>query len=110
MPSVDWHGGLTHFIDARITASQSANFCNKVYRNQNFTVTLVYRLRKIMWKCNFFEQFRKLIYRYKIIGYSLDIMRQTACLGVNPIIVDSYASLFNFITTVRDSDSMTATS
>ena len=40
--------------------------------------------------------------------YSLDIMRQTACLVVNPIIVDGYASLFNFTTAVRASDSMTA--
>ena len=45
---------------------------------------------------NFSEQFRKLINRYKRIGYSLDIMRQTACLVVNPIIVDGYASLFFF--------------
>ena len=43
---------------------------------------LVYRFRKIVGKSNFWEQFRKLN-RYKIIGYSLDIMRQTACLVVN---------------------------
>ena len=55
----------------------------------------------------FSEQFRKLINRYKIIGYSLDIMRQTACLVVNPIIVDGYASLFNCTTADRASDSMT---
>ena len=48
--------------------------------------------------------------RYKRIGYSLDIMRQTACLVVNPIIVDGYASLFNCTTAVRASDSMTASS
>ena len=36
------------------------------------------------------------------------IMRQTACLVVNPIIVDGYASLFNCTTAVRASDSMTA--
>ena len=35
-------------------------------------------------------------------------MRQTACLVVNPIIVDGYASLFNCTTAVRASDSMTA--
>ena len=46
----------------------------------------------------------------KRIGYSLDIMRQTACLVVNPIIVDGYASLFNCTTAVRASDSMTASS
>ena len=55
---------------------------------------LVYRFRKIVGKSNFSEQFRKLINRYKRIGYSLDIMRQSACLVVNPIIVDGYASLF----------------
>ena len=70
---------------------------------------LVYRFRKIVGKSNFSEQFRKLINRYKRIGYSLDIMRQTACL-VNPIIVDGYASLFNCTTAVRASDSMTASS
>ena len=35
-------------------------------------------------------------------------MRQTACLVVNPIIVDGYASHFNCTTAVRASDSMTA--
>ena len=78
-------------------ASVWKHFCNKVYR-------------KIVGKSNFSEQFRKLINRYKIIGYSLDIMRQTACLVVNPIIVDGYASLFNCTTAVRASDSMTASS
>ena len=71
---------------------------------------LVYRFRKIVGKSNFSEQFRKLINRYKRIGYSLDIMRQTACLVVNPIIVDGYASLFNCTTAVRASDPMTASS
>ena len=71
---------------------------------------LVYGFRKIVGKSNFSEQFRKLINRYKIIGYSLDIMRQTACLVVNPIIVDGYASLFTCTTAVRASDSMTASS
>ena len=71
---------------------------------------LVYRFRKIVGKSNFSEQFRKLINRYKRIGYSLDIMRQTACLDVNPITLDGYASLFNCTTAVRASDTMTASS
>ena len=54
---------------------------------------LVYKFRKIVGKSNFSEQLRELINRYKKIGYSLDIIRQTACLVVNPIIVDSHASL-----------------
>ena len=71
---------------------------------------LVYRFRKIVGKSNFSEQFRNFINRSKRIGYSLDIMRQTACLVVNPIIVDGYASLFNCTTAVRASDSVTASS
>ena len=69
---------------------------------------LVYRFRKIVGKSNFSEQFRN--NRYKRIGYSLDIMRQSACLAVNPIIVDGYASLFNCTTAARASDSMKASS
>ena len=71
---------------------------------------LVYRFRKIVGKSNFSEQFRKLINRYKRIGYSLDIMRQTACLVVNPIFVVNFASLFNCTTAVRASGSITASS
>ena len=68
------------------------------------------RFRKNVGKSNFSEQFNKLINHYKRIGYSLDIMRQTACLVVNPVIVDGYASLFNCTTAVRASDSMTPSS
>ena len=71
---------------------------------------LVYRFRKIAGKSNFSEQFRKLINRYKRIGYSLDITQQTTCLVHNPIIVDGYASIFNCTTAVRASDSMTVSS
>ena len=52
------------------------------------------RIRNITGKSNFAEQFRKLINRYKRIEYNPYIMRQTACLVVNPITVDSYALLF----------------
>ena len=66
----------------------------------------MYRFRKIVEKFNFSEQFRKLInrYEYKRIGYSLDIMQQTACVVINPIIVDGYASLFNCTMAVWASD------
>ena len=68
---------------------------------------LVYRIRNIVGKSNFSEQFRKLINRYKRIGYNPYVM-QTACLVINPNSVDSYASLFNCTTAGRTSDSMTA--
>ena len=71
---------------------------------------LVYRIRKIVGKSNFSEQFRKLINRYKRIGYNPYVMRQTACLVINPTSVGSYASLFDCTTAGRASDSLTASS
>ena len=77
-----------------------------------FNGDLVYRIRKNVGKSNFAEQFRKFInrYIYKRIGYNPYIMRQTACLVVNQITVDSYALLFNWTAVVRGSDSMKASS
>ena len=33
--------------------------------------------------------------RYKRIGFNLNVMRQSACLVINPITVDGYATIFN---------------
>ena len=44
---------------------------------------LVYRIRKIVGKSNFSEQFRKIINRYKRIRYNPYVMRQIACLVIN---------------------------
>ena len=46
--------------------------------------------------------------KYSRSGYSLDIMRQTACLVFNPIMVEGYAALFSCTAVVQASDSMTA--
>ena len=43
---------------------------------------------------------------YKSIGYNINVMRQSACLVINPITVDSFVSLFNCTPVVRASDSM----
>ena len=56
---------------------------------------LVYKFRKI-YACNDFStQFRKIILRYKKMGYNINVIRQTACMVVNPITVNNFASLFN---------------
>ena len=55
---------------------------------------------------DFSDQFRKIIIRYKRIGYKLNVMRQSACLVINPITVD--ATLFNCTPVDRASDSMMA--
>ena len=57
---------------------------------------------------DFSDQFRKIIMRYKRNDYNLNIMRQSACLAINPIMVDGYATLFNCTPVDRASDSMMA--
>ena len=52
--------------------------------------------------------FRKIITRYRRIGYNLNVMRQSACLVFNPIMVDNYAAFFNCTPVGRASDSMMA--
>ena len=54
----------------------------------------------------FSDQFRKVILRYKRMGYKIYVMRQSACLVVNPITVDSFASVFNCTPDGHASDSM----
>ena len=48
--------------------------------------------------------FNKIIDRYQKIGYNIDVLRQTACLVVNPIKVISFAYLFNCMTVGRALD------
>ena len=65
---------------------------------------LVYKFRKIIGKNDFPHHFKKIIVRYKKIGYNIDVLRQTAGLVVNPIKVNSFAYLFNCTTVGRASD------
>ena len=74
----------------------------------DFYGDLVYKLRKIIGKTEFPDQFKKIIMQSKRIGYNIDIMRQSACLVVNPITVNNFAILFNFTPVGRGSDSMIA--
>ena len=55
---------------------------------------------------DFSDQFQKTIMRYKRIGYNLNIMRPSACLVINPIMVDGFAALFNCTPVDRTSDSI----
>ena len=69
---------------------------------------LVYKFKKIRGMTDFSYQCRKVIMRYKRIGYYLNVMRQSSCLVINPIKVDGYAALFNCTPVDRASDSMMA--
>ena len=65
---------------------------------------MVYKFRKIIGKNDFPCHFKKIIVRYKKIGYNIDVLRQTAFLVVNPIKINRFAYLFNCTTVGRASD------
>ena len=55
---------------------------------------LVYKFKKLIGWYDFSFRFRKIITRYRRIGYNLNVMRQSVCLVFNPIMVDNYAAFF----------------
>ena len=69
---------------------------------------LVYKFKKLIGSNDFTFQFRKIITRYRRIGYNLNVMRQSSCLVFNPIMVDNCAAFFNCTPAGRASDSMIA--
>ena len=69
-----------------------------------FNGGLEYKFRKIIGKYDFLNFFKKIFIRYKKIGYNIDVLRQIACLVVNPIKVYNFAYLFNCTTVGRASD------
>ena len=81
---------------------------NEGLSEPEFYGDLVYKFKKIVGRVDFSDQFRKIIVRYKRIGYDINIMRQSACLVFNPITVNNFASLFNCTPVGRASDSMMA--
>ena len=60
---------------------------------------LVYKFRKKIGKYYFPYHFKKIIVRYIKIGYNIDVLRQSACLVVNPIKVN-FSDLYNCTTVV----------
>ena len=69
---------------------------------------LVYKFKKLKGRNYFYFQFRKIITRYRRIGYNLNVKQQSACLVFNPIMVDNYAAFFNCTPVGRASDLMMA--
>ena len=69
---------------------------------------LVYKFKKLKGINDLSFQFRKIITRYRRIGYNLNVMRQSASLVFNPIMFDNYAAFFNCTPVGRESDSMMA--
>ena len=76
--------------------------------NPEFYGDLVYKFKKIIGNPNFSNLFKSIVNSFKRAGYTLDIMRQTACLVFNPIMVEGYAALFSCTAVIQASDSITA--
>ena len=53
---------------------------------------------------DFSGQYRKVIMRYKRIGYDSNVMQQSACLVINSITIDTFAALFNCMPVDRASN------
>ena len=83
-------------------------FLHQGLSEPEFYGDLVYKFKKNVGRVDFSDPFRKIIVRYKRIGYNINIMRQSACLVFNPITVNNLASLLNCIPVGRASDSMMA--
>ena len=75
--------------------------------NYNYS-DIVYKFKRIDGKPNFSDQFEKIVKRYINVAYNLDVMRQSACLVLNPITVYRYGFPFNCTTVGQALDSMTA--
>ena len=76
--------------------------------NPEFYRDLVYKLKKIFGNPSLSDLFKRIVNRFRIAGYTLDIMRQTACQVFNPIMVEDYVALFSCTAVVKASDSMSA--
>ena len=75
--------------------------------NLEFYGDLVYTFN-IIGNPNFSDLFKRIVNRFRREEYTLYIMRQTACLVFNPIMVEGYAALLSCTAMIQTSDSMTA--
>ena len=69
--------------------------------NPEFYGDLVYKFKKIIGNPNFSNLLKRIVNRLKRAGYSLDIMRQTACLVFNRIMVDLMKAMLHSLVARR---------
>ena len=101
----------TPFLINMFTALKGSRFnfhLREGLSEPEFYGDFVYKIKKLIGRNDFSFQFRKIITRYRHIGYNLNIMRQSACLVFYPIMVDNYAAFFNCSPVGRASDFMMA--
>ena len=71
-------------------------------------VTWFINFTKLIGRNDFSFHFRKIVTRYRRIEYNLNVMRQSACLVFNPVMVDNYAAFFNCTPVGRAPESLMA--
>ena len=81
-----WHFELIEKYHVSLKKLMQQGICNP-----EFYGDLVYK--KIIGNPNFSNLFKHIVNRFKRAGYTLGIMRQTACLVFNSIMVEGYAAL-----------------
>ena len=74
------------------------------FSKPEFYGDLVFKFREIIGKNDLPHHCKKIIAHYKKIGYNIDVLRQTACLAVNPIMFNNFAYLFDCTTVGRALD------
>ena len=72
------------------------NFLQQGIYNPELYEDLFYKLTKILENPNFSDPFKTVVNLFKKVRYDLNLMRQTACLVFNPIMVDRYNTLFSY--------------
>ena len=97
-----------HYKLISIYNNGSKTLLNEGLPEPEFYNDLAYIFKKLIGSNDFSFQFRKIITRYRRIGYKLNVMRQSACLVFNPIMVDNYTAFFICTPVGRASDSMMA--
>ena len=89
-------GGLSLPRKSVVRLTDRPDMTLDVYRGRKTTIQYKYN--------NFPYHFKKITVRYKKIDYTIYVLRQTACLIVNPIKVNNFAYLFECTTVGRALD------
>ena len=83
------------------------NICLKTLLSQCISAPVFYSDLRIAGKPSLSDQFKKILKRYKTVGYNMVIMRQSECLLVYPIKNFSNGFLLNCMAVGQASVSMT---
>ena len=103
---INFEKHFRNFIENTMNRVELKTLLREGLSEPEFYGDLVYKFKKLIGRNVFSFQFRKIITRYRRIGYNLSVTRQSACLVFNPIMVNKYAAFFNCTPVGRVSDSM----